>query len=90
MHNEILHAIGIFFIQNESVKFTRIYDPNNKMYAFYTLIDNDPHRRAYLLPQVDPNQSGHRSKTIRVVEPDDQSDAKKYAVFTYQKIKDYI
>lgn len=59
------------------MKFTQLLDPNgSKKYAFYTLIDNDPNKRAYLLPIVDSKQTGHRSKTIRIVLGDQSADGK--------------
>ena len=65
-------------MQDSTVKFTRLYDSVAKKYAFYTLIENDPAKRAYLLPKVDTTQSGPRSKTVRAVETVDQTATDKY------------
>ena len=58
--------------------FTRLFDPNTFKYAFYTLIDKDPDKRAYLLPVVDEKQTGPRSKTICAVQTGDQKPDDKY------------
>ena len=60
------------------MKFTRLWDDVKKKYAFYTLIDNDPAKRAYLLPFPDDTQTGHRKETIRAVQTVDQSANGKY------------
>ena len=60
------------------MKFTRLYDSVSKKYAFYTLIENDPAKRAYLLPVVDTTQTGPRSKTVRAVLTVDQTATGKY------------
>lgn len=49
-----------------------------KKYAFYTLIQNDPDKRAYLLPRVNKLQAGHRSEIIRAIQTDNQSPKGKY------------
>ena len=60
------------------MNFTRLWDDVIKKYAFYTLIDNDPAKRAYLLPYPDDTQTGHRKNTIRAVQTVDQSATGKY------------
>ena len=65
-------------MQDAQVMFTRLFDPHTYKYAFYTLIDNDPDKRAYLLPIVDEKRTGPRSKTIRAVQTGDPSPEGKY------------
>ena len=65
-------------MQGASVKYYRLWDDDIKKYAFYTLIENDPAKRAYLLPVPDATQTGPRSKTIRAVLTADQSPTNKY------------
>ena len=66
-----------YYMQEEDLKFTELKDPNDSAkLAFYTQIDNDPNKRAYLLPVPDTTQTGNRSKTIRVVLGDQSADGK--------------
>ena len=54
------------YMQGSTVKFTRLWDDVIKKYAFYTLIDNDPAKRAYLLLFPDDTQTGHRKDTMHL------------------------
>ena len=65
-------------MQGPAVKFTRLWDDVIKKYAFYTQIDNDPAKRAYLLPYPDNTQTGHRKEIIRAVQTVDQTANGKY------------
>ena len=65
-------------MQGPPVEFTRLWDDDIKKYAFYTLIDGDPAKRAYLLPVPDNAQSGHRKYTVRAVQTVDQTATGKY------------
>ena len=66
------HDITYFFYHART---TVLFSSNSRMnttpstYAFYTLIDNDPDKkRAYLLPQVDQNETDWRQYVIKAVQ----------------------
>ena len=65
-------------MQGPDVEFTRLWDDDIKKYAYYTLIDGDPAKRAYLLPVPDDAQTGHRKYTVRAVQTLDQTATGKY------------
>ena len=76
-------------MQEEGMKFTELQDPNDSAkLAYYTQIDNDPTKRAYLLPVPDPTQTGNRSKIVRAVLTSDQTATDKY-VFEKELIDGY-
>ena len=66
-------------IQNATTKFTTEYDTGIGKYAFYTDIGSPSNtEKAYLLPMLDPTQTGPLSKVIRAVVTEDQSATGKY------------